>query len=229
MNKFLSPYKIKWYKISVNDGHIHYYEKLFGKYYAIDYLKRLFKFSIGKNKYYVYLSGLHHKDDYRQEVIDYLKETFEIRPLNLDWGPQDNPTALYCYYWYRGFGGQNILLYVGTLSQGLKLVRKGLTSFQPSNINRLIPDYPLNHNASVAYNYKNNSWAGWSRHSYAEFKIGYMISENDILLSNPFVEGCDLYDKWNNMLKEKGICEGFVAQTLGDCKLLARIFAETSA
>lgn len=238
MKRFLSAYNIKLYTIDINDGYISRCKNFLGKQYIKEHIKTLFRFKIKIGKYvrYYYCSlwGFHLGLDYNAKAIAHLSMHYKLLPLFANYPKEDwpeefsdpgvkelNDKQIYCYY----DNAQKGLLYVGDLSGGIKMLNMGLSQFDTSD--GLIDDFPNSRVASVAYCDKRKSWAGWSHRAYYEFKVGHRIKFGDMVLSNPFVSGCDLYTQWEEMLKKHEIRPGWTANTLEDCKLLAKIFAQS--
>jgi len=229
MAKFLSPYRTKWYGISVNRGYNKPVVSVFGKILMIRYLKQLFQFSwgLGKNKkhYFVYLTSF---DDGKlnMRVIEYMKKFFIIDGCNTKYDNK-HPNLIKCEFNHPNFG----IIYVGDIFQALMFLNMGIRFFETPNVNELYGEelFPVRKVASIGYHPKHNSWWGWSHRGCAEFKIGHQIEDGDLVVSwNPFM-GDTLPMVWDKTLEKYNVKPGYIAKTIEDCKLLAMLYAEAVA
>lgn len=225
LTKLTSPYKVKWYTLSLNDGWISGKRNFLFKQYSVDRVATLlrFKWGFGENRrtWYLSLDALHH-GELDEEMVNTLRCYFDIEKQDLY---ADGAWTYFAYvYDFQNpiWGKPFKKLLVGDLRDAIFYINKGFSKFQNDGLIR-----DRGNVVNVAYRERDKSWYGWSHRAMGKFGLGYIIDNPDsILLGNPFTPDCDMFVEWESLMKKYDIKLGYVADTDDKCLLLAKIFAQ---
>ena len=107
-------------------------------------------------------------------------------------------------------------LYIGDPKTAKMLDERGIKPELAS------PDHNV---CSIGFCEKDQKWFGWSHRAICEFKVGHIVTEDSILRSNGWIEGCDQYIKEQDEI-DSFFRTGVVAVDSTDCRRFAERFAE---